>query len=153
MPDTITSTTVRALRDAIETRIAALTPSDTFHGSGGWVRHSGGRFPQSSGRVPRYFWLTLAAGGPAVDRGTTGMDDYEATVAMSVVTWYRAFPIEEYGPIVESDHEDLMDDLSHALDPTITGLMFVDDDGWVLLNEEEQQISHDFTFRYMRARS
>ena len=149
----VSSTTARALEVAVRRVVVGITPTEAYDQDRGW-RASADNMVVGPALTERLFHIEWSPGEGPILGGTTGRNDFDMGAIMSIVAHYRGFDSKTLGWHVEQDHGDLVETLSCSLDPTILGLMSVEDSGWSLVGEaSEQVIEHVFAVQYHRTRA
>lgn len=142
----ITITTLSSLRTAVSARIEDLSPEEkTSHGYRAVTRKShvpGGGF--------RNFYVDYRGAGQPVEGGMWGASGMEYEIEMDVFMNYTHVHEEDDEGLISSDGQRIWIDLSRAIDPTITGLISVEYDGWVDEDQDPGQRwgAHSYTVRY-----
>lgn len=152
MPSVIASTTARELEAAMITTIMAIVPSEESHRDAGWTPTEQNRQEGDSATVPRLFRVETLPGG-FVPGGITGNGDNECYLAMDVFVDYRAFEIQELGPILAADQWDLYDAIQAQIN-LVPGLTQCTIDGEPSLDGDEGEARYRFPLmlQYLRHR-
>lgn len=138
--------------DAVMTAaIAAIVPRATRSGSAAlWKPYQQDRKGSASARWFRTEWTNNGY----TPNGFFGATMVDTTTTLVIVADYGGLPEYEAEKVAHDDHFQLRDVLN-ALKSTTAGLLTIEAVGWIFASQENEQpqIEHTFSVRYMQARA